>query len=357
MPMTGPFQPVGRQALAGARLYMQLHGDQAGGKKIELVVRDDAGVADVARRITQEMIVNDKVNIIGAGITPSALAIAQVVTQAKVATVVMISGASVTVEKSPYMTRTSFTLGQTSSVMGDWAAKNATKKVVTLVSDWAPGAEAEAAFKQTFTAAGGQILDSLRVPLANPDFSPFLQRIRDITPTPDAAFVFFPGQQAVVFAKQFLERGFDKSGIKIIGPGDLTDDDGLPSMGDEMLGLITAHDYSAAHPSALNKAYVQAFEKANGFRPDFISVGGYDGMHLIYQALNKTNGSTDGDALIAAMKGMAWESPRGPMSIDPETRDLIDNVYVRKVEKVDGQLYNIEFATYENVKDPFHGKK
>jgi branched-chain amino acid transport system substrate-binding protein len=358
MPMTGAFQPVGRQAVAGAKLYMQLHGDTVAGKKIELIVRDDTGVADVARRITQELIVNDKVNIVATSITPVALAVAQVVTQAKIATVVMISGASITVEKSPYMVRTSFTLGQSSSVMGDWAAKNTTsKRLVTLVTDWAPGAEAEAAFKQTFTAGGGQIVESLRVPLANPDFSPFLQRIRDLSPTPDAAFIFFPGQQAGVFAKQFLERGFDKSGIKIIGPGDLTDDDGLPAMGDEMLGLITAHDYSAAHPSATNKAYVAAFEKTNGYRPDFISVGGYDGMHLIYEALKKTNGSTDGDALIGAMKGMAWESPRGPMSIDPETRDLINNVYIRRVERVNGQLYNIEFATYENVKDPFHGKK
>ncbi len=358
MPLTGPFQPVGRQALAGAKLYMQLNGDTVAGKKIELIVRDDSGVADVARRLTQELIVNDKVNIIATSITPVALAVAQVVTQAKIATVVMVSGASITVEKSPYMARTSFTLGQSSLVLGDWASKNTPgKRLVTLVSDWAPGAEADAAFKQSFTAGGGQIVESLRVPLANPDFSPFLQRIRDISPTPDAAFIFFPGQQAVIFAKQFLERGFNNSGIKIIGPGDLTDDDGLPTMGDEMLGVITAHNYSTAHPSPTNKAYVEAFKRANGYRPDFISVGGYDGMHLIYEALKKTKGSTDGDALVGAMKGMAWESPRGPMSIDPETRDLIQSIYMRKVEKVNGELFNIEFATYPAVKDPFHGKK
>ncbi len=358
MPLTGPFQPVGRQALAGAKLYMQLNGDTVAGKKIELIVRDDSGVADVARRLTQELIVNDKVNIIATSITPVALAVAQVVTQAKIATVVMVSGASITVEKSPYMARTSFTLGQSSLVLGDWASKNTPgKRLVTLVSDWAPGAEADAAFKQSFTAGGGQIVESLRVPLANPDFSPFLQRIRDISPTPDAAFIFFPGQQAVIFAKQFLERGFNNSGIKIIGPGDLTDDDGLPTMGDEMLGVITAHNYSTAHPSPTNKAYVEAFKRANGYRPDFISVGGYDGMHMIYEALKKTKGSTDGDALVGAMKGMAWESPRGPMSIDPETRDLIQSIYMRKVEKVNGELFNIEFATYPAVKDPFHGKK
>ena len=355
MPMTGGFQTVGKQAVAGARLYIAQHGDTVAGKKIELVIRDDGGVADVARRITQEMIVNDKVNIIGAGITPTALSIGQLVTQAKIATVVMISGASITIDKSPYMTRTSFTLGQSSGVLGEWAAKNGSKKLVTLVSEWAPGAEAETAFKEAFTKNGGQIVDSLRVPLANPDFAPFLQRVRDLAP--DTAFIYFPGQQAGIFAKQFLERGLDKSGIKIIGPGDLTDDDELPGMGDAMLGIVTAHTYSAAHPSPTNRAYVEAFKKMHGYRPNFISVGGYDGMHLIYEALKKTNGSTDGDALIAAMKGMAWESPRGPISIDPETRDLIENIYVRKVEKVNGELYNTEFATFENVKDPMKGRK
>ena len=356
IPMTGAgFNAVGRQISAAVKLYMQQHGDMVAGKKIELIMRDDGGVADNARRIVQEMIVNDKVGIIGGGITPTALAIAPLVTQAKLATVVMVSGASITVERSPYMVRTGFVLGQSSGIMGQWAAKNGSKRVVTLVNDWAPGIEAETAFKNSFTAGGGQILESIRIPLANPDFAPFLQRIRDINP--DTAFIYFPGTQAGIFAKQFAERGLDKSGIRILGPGDLTDDDELNTMGDQMLGMITAGQYSALHDSALNKAYVAAFEKANNFRPNFVSLGGYDGMHLIYEALKKTGGATDGDALIGAMKGMRWESPRGMISIDPDTRDIVQNIYMRKVERVNGQLYNVEFQTFEAVKDPLKGAK
>jgi branched-chain amino acid transport system substrate-binding protein len=186
--------------------------------------------------------------------------------------------------------------------------------------------------------------------LANPDFAPFLQRIADLKP--DTAFIYFPGTQAQIFAKQFAERGLAQSGIKIVGPGDLTTDDNLNDMGDQMLGVITAGGYSAAHKSELNKTYVEAIGKANGFRPDFVSLGGYDGMHLIYEALKKNGGSADGDTLIAAMKGMAWESPRGPMSIDPDTRDLVANIYIRKVEKIDGQLWNTELETFPAVKDP-----
>jgi branched-chain amino acid transport system substrate-binding protein len=352
--LVGGFQTVGRQALAGAKLYMQLNGDRVAGKKIELVVRDDTGVPDVARRIVQEMIVNEKVGIVLGGITPTALSLGQLVTQAKIPTVVIISGASITIDRSPYMTRTSFTLGQSSMIMGEWAAKNGSKKVVSLVNDWAPGAEAETAFVNAFTAGGGQVMEKLKVPLANPDFAPFLQRIRDIGP--DTAFIYFPGQQGGTFARQFVERGLDKANIKLIGPGDLTDDDELPGQGDVMLGVITAHHYSAAHNSPMNKKYVEEFRKANNFRPNFISTGGWDGMHLIYEALKKTNGSTDGDAMMAAMKGMKWESPRGPMSIDPETRDVVHNIYMRKVEKVGGELYNVEFATFEAVKDPMKKK-
>jgi branched-chain amino acid transport system substrate-binding protein len=354
--MTGAgFNAAGRQAAAGARLYVQQHGDVVAGKKIELVLRDDAGVADNARRLVQEMIVNDKVNIIAGGITPTVLAYGPLVTQAKIATVVMISGASVTTTVSPYYVRTSFILSQSSWIMGEWAAKNGSKRVVTLVNEWAPGVEAETAFKQRFTGLGGEIIESIRIPLANPDFAPFLQRVRDLNP--DTAFLYFPGTQAGIFAKQFAERGLASSGIKIIGPGDLTDDDQLDSMGDQMIGMITAHDYSAAHDSPLNKKYVEEFRKANNFRPDFVSVGGYDGMHLIYEALKKTGGKTDGDTLLAAMKGMRWESPRGMMSIDPETRDIIQNIYISKVERVNGELWNMEFATFPDVKDPMKVKK
>src|SRR5215472_10946833 len=354
--MTGAgFNAAGRQASAGARLYMQQHGDVVAGKKIELILRDDAGVADNARRLVQEMIVNDKVNIIAGGITPTVLAYSQLINQAKMATVVMISGASVTTTASPYYVRTSFILSQSSWIMGEWAAKNGSKRVVTLVNEWAPGTEAETAFKNRFTELGGQIIESIRIPLANPDFAPFLQRIRDINP--DTAFIYFPGTQAAIFAKQFAERGLASSGIRIIGPGDLTDDDELNNMGDQMLGMVTAHDYSASHDSALNKKYVEDFKKANNFRPNFVSVGGYDGMHLIYEALKKTQGKTDGDGLVAAMKGMKWESPRGTMSIDPETRDIVQPIYIRKVEKINGELWNTEFAKFDDVKDPLKVKK
>jgi len=354
--MTGAgFNAAGRQSAAGARLYVQQHGDMVAGKKIELILRDDAGVADNARRLVQEMIVKDKVDIVAGGITPTVLSYGQLVTQAKIATVVMISGASVTTTASPYYVRTSFILSQSSWIMGEWAAKNGSKRVVTLVNEWAPGTEAENAFKQRFTELGGQIIESIRIPLANPDFAPFLQRIRDLNP--DTAFIYFPGTQAGIFAKQFAERGLANSGIKIIGPGDLTDDDELNTMGDQMIGVVTAHDYSAAHDSALNKKYVADFKKANGFRPNFVSLGGYDGMHLIYQALEKTGGKTDGDLLVAAMKGMKWESPRGMMSIDPDTRDIIQDIYIRKVEKVNGELWNIEFDTFPDVKDPLKMKK
>ena len=354
--MTGAgFNAAGRQSAAGARLYVQQHGDMVAGKKIELILRDDAGVADNARRLVQEMIVKDKVDIVAGGITPTVLSYGQLVTQAKIATVVMISGASVTTTASPYYVRTSFILSQSSWIMGEWAAKNGSKRVVTLVNEWAPGTEAENAFKQRFTELGGQIIESIRIPLANPDFAPFLQRIRDLNP--DTAFIYFPGTQAGIFAKQFAERGLANSGIKIIGPGDLTDDDELNTMGDQMIGVVTAHDYSAAHDSALNKKYVADFKKANGFRPNFVSLGGYDGMHLIYQALEKTGGKTDGDLLVAAMKGMKWESPRGMMSIDPDTRDIIQDIYIRKVEKVNGELWNIEFDKFPDVKDPLKMKK
>jgi branched-chain amino acid transport system substrate-binding protein len=354
IPMTGAgFNAVGRQLSAAIKLYLQQHGDTVAGRKIELNVRDDAGVADNAHRIIQEMIVNDKVDIVGIGITPTALAVAPMVTEAKKATLVMSSGASITTAKSPYFVRAGFLLSQQSWILAEWAAKNGSKRVVTLVNDWAPGVEAETAFKTRFAQVDGEIVESIRLPLANPDFAPFLQRIADIKP--DTAFIYFPGTQAPIFAKQFAERGLAKSGIKIIGPGDLTTDDNLNDMGDQMIGIFTAGPYSASHDSALNKTYVAAIQKANNFRPDFVSLGGYDGMHLIYEALKKTGGNADGDALLGAMKGMAWESPRGPISIDPDTRDIVQNIYIRKVEKLNGELWNTEFATYPAVKDPMKG--
>ena len=351
MPLTGVLGPVGQQAVAGAKLYIAEHGDMVAGHKLELVIKDDTSVADVSKRIAQELIVSEKVSILGGGMTPNVLAIAQLVTESKTATVVMVSGTSVVTERSPYFVRTSWTHAQQASVLADWAINNGSRRVTVISSDWAPGDEASGVFSTSFKRAGGVIVETIKVPLANPDFAPFLQRAKDTAP--DTLFVFVPASQAAAFARQFVERGLDKSGIKLIGPGDITDDADLAGMGDAMIGTVTSGFYSTDHPSTLNKNYVAAFSKANpDLRPNFISVSAYDGMHLIYEALKKTGGKTDGAALIAAMKGMSFESPRGPVAIDPETRDIVQNIYMRRVEKMNGQLYNVEFATTESVKDP-----
>jgi len=352
LPMTGPFASTGRQVETAVKLYMQQKGSTVAGKKIELIVKDDGGVPDNTRRIAQELVLNDKVAFLaGFGLTPLALATAPIATQAKVPMVVMVAATSAITEQSPFVIRTGFTLPQVTQPMAEWAAKNGIKKVVTLVTDYGPGIDAETTFKKVFTASGGEVLDSLRVPLRNPDFAPFLQKVHDLAP--NAVFVFVPSGVGSIFMKQFAERGLDKSGIKLIGTGDVTDDDILNDMGDVALGVVTTFHYSAAHPSPANKAYVEAFGKAsNGMRPNFHSLGGYDGMALIYHALEVTKGSTDGEALMNAMKGYAWESPRGPVSIDPATRQMVQNVYVRKVEKVNGQLWNVEFQTIPSVKDP-----
>ena len=356
LPMTGGQASTGKQIDNAVKLYMQQHGDTVAGKKVEVILKDDATLPDNTTRLAQELIVNDKVNVIaGFGITPSALAAAPLATQAKVPEVVMAAGTSIITERSPYIVRTSFTLAQSSTIIADWAIKNGIKRVATLTSDYAPGNDALNFFKQHFTAGGGEIVEEVKVPLQNPDFAPFLQRMKDAKP--DAVFVFVPAGQGGNFMKQYAERGLDKAGIKMIGPGDVTDDDLLGGMGDAVLGTVTAHLYSAVHPSAMNKEFVAAYKKAFGQRPGFMAVGGYDGIHLIYDALNKTGGKADGDALIGAMKGMKWESPRGPISIDPETRDIVQNIYIRKVEKVDGELYNVEFATFEGVKDSGKTKK
>ena len=352
LPMTGQQQSTGKQEAAAIKLYMAQHGDTVAGKKIELIIKDDGAVPDNTKRIAQELIVNEKVAFVaGFGVTPAALSVAPLSAESKTPEIVTAAGTSIITEKSPYIARTSFTLAQSTVPLADWAAQNGIKKVVSMVSDYAPGADAAKSFAAEFTAKGGQIVDSITFPLANPDFAPFLQRAAD--QKPDAIFVFVPSGQGGIFVKQFVERGMDKAGIKIIGPGDVTDDDLVNGMGDPVIGTVTAHIYSADHDSAANKAFVAAFEKANnGMRPNFMAVGAYDGMHLIYEALKKTGGKTDGDSLMAAIKGMAWESPRGPISIDPETRDIVQNVYIRKVAKKNGELFNVEFATFPSVKDP-----
>lgn len=354
VPMTSGQASTGKQIDNAIKLYMQQKGDTVAGKKIEVILRDDAALPDNTKRLAQELIVNEKVNIIaGFGVTPAALAAAPLATQAKVPQIVMAAATSIITERSPYIARTSTTLAMSSVIIGDWAAKNGIKKVATLTSDYAPGNDALQFFKERFIAGGGEIVEEVKTPLANPDFAPFLQRMKDAKP--DAMFVFVPAGQGGNFMKQYAERGL--TGIKVIGPGDVMDDDLLNGMGDAALGAVTAHFYSASHPSPMNKEFVAAYKKMFGTRPGFMAVSGYDGIHLIYEALKKTGGKADGDSLIAAMKGMTWESPRGPVAIDPETRDIVQNIYIRKVEKVDGELYNMEFETAANVKDPGKTKK
>lgn len=352
LPMTGQQATTGRQIEAAARLYMAQNGDTVAGKKVQLIIKDDTSLPDVTRRLAQELVVNDKVNVLaGMGITPSAMATAPLATQSKTPLVVMAAATSSITEASPYVVRTSFTLPQVSVALADWAPKNGIKKVVTLVSDYGPGIDAEKFFNQRLAFNGGQVTEALRVPLRNPDFAPFLQKVRDAKP--DALFVFVPSGAGAAVMKQFLERGMDKAGIKLIATGDVTDDDQLNDMGDGALGVVTSHHYSAAHPSPLNKKFVEAFEKANkGLRPNFMAVGGYDGMRVIYEALKTTKGAGGGDALLAAMKGQVFESPRGPVFVDAQTRDIVQNVYLRKVERVNGQLYNVEFDVIKDVKDP-----
>jgi len=294
------------------------------------------------------------VNILaGFGLTPNALAVAPIATEAKVPMVIMNAATSIITTKSPYIVRASMTLPQVTQPMAQWAAKNGIKKVYTIVSDFGPGVDAETEFAKAFKAAGGQIVGTSRVPLRNPDFSPFIQRAKD--EKPDAVFVFLPaGEQGIAFMKSYRERGLADAGIKLIATGDITDDGVMDAMGDETLGLITSFHYSAAHDSPENKAFKQAYAEVNGakLRPNFMAVGGYDGMALIAEALKKTGGSTDAEKFIAALKGIKLTSPRGTILIDPETRDITQTVYIRKVEKVGGALYNVEFDKIPDVKDP-----
>jgi len=352
---SGPFAQYGQQILGGMKAYLKQHGDTIAGKKIEIIQRDTTGPSpDIAKRLAQELVTLDKVNILaGFGLTPNALAVAPIATEAKVPMVIMNAATSIITTKSPYIVRASMTLPQVTQPMAQWAAKNGIKKVYTIVSDFGPGVDAETEFAKAFKAAGGQIVGTSRVPLRNPDFSPFIQRAKD--EKPDAVFVFLPaGEQGIAFMKSYRERGLADAGIKLIATGDITDDGVMDAMGDETLGLITSFHYSAAHDSPENKAFKQAYAEVNGtkLRPNFMAVGGYDGMALIAEALKKTGGSTDAEKFIAALKGIKLTSPRGTIMIDPETRDITQTVYIRKVEKVGGALYNIEFDKIPDVKDP-----
>jgi branched-chain amino acid transport system substrate-binding protein len=353
---SGPFADIGKQIQYGVKAYLKEHGDTVAGKKIEILVRDTTGpVPEVAKRLAQELVVRDKVDFLaGFGLTPEALAVAPVATEAKTPMIIMNAATSIITTKSPYIVRFSMTLPQVASPMGDWATKNGIHKVSTLVADYGPGIDAEAAFKKTFTAGGGEIVESIRVPLKNPEFSSFIQRIKDAKP--DAVFVFVPaGEQCIAFMKSFHERGLADVGIKVIATGDLTDDHVLPTIGDPALGIVTTFHYSIAHDSPENKAFLKAYADANGpeaGQANFMSVAAYDGMAAIFEVERQLNGTMDADKALAILKGFSITSPRGPIKIDPETRDVIQTVYVRRVEKVNGELRNVEQSQFANVKDP-----
>ncbi|MCX7175613.1 MAG: ABC transporter substrate-binding protein [Proteobacteria bacterium] len=355
LPMTGPFAAYGKQIEHGVKLYLERNGDTFGGRKVELIVKDDSpGTAgDVSKRLAQELVIKDKVDILaGFGLTPSAFAVAPVATEAKKPMVVMNAATSAVTTKSNYIVRTSMTLPQITAPIATWAAKNGIKKVFTLVADYGPGHDAEGQFKKTFTAAGGEIVGEVRAPVKNPDFAPFLQKIKDTKP--DAVFIFLPpGAETIAFMKGFTERGLTAAGIKLIATGDLPDEDILEAIGDAALGLITSFHYSEAHKSPENKAYTEAYYKAYPKdRPNFMSMGGYDGMHLIAEVLKKTGGNADAEKFVEAAKGMKWTSPRGAISIDPATRDIVQTIYIRKVERVAGKLQNVEFDHVSDFKDP-----
>lgn len=354
LPMTGQQASTGRQIDAAVKLWVAQNGKKVAGKNVEVIVKDDQSLPDQTRRLAQELIVNDKVvALAGMGITPSAMAVAPLATQSKTPLVVMAAATSAITEASPYVVRTSFTLPQAAVGIAEWANKNGIKKTVTLVADYGPGFDAEKFFADRVTLNGGQVLEKLRTPLRAPDFAPVLQKVRDAKP--DALFVFLPSGQGAAFMKQFGERGLDKAGIKLIATGDVTDDDQLNDIGDVALGVVNSHHYSAAHPSALNKKFVADFQAANKFRPNFMAVGGWDGMRVIYKALEASKGA-GGDALLAGMKGQIFESPRGPVLIDAQTRDIVHDMYIRKVEKKDGQLWNVEFDAIKAMKDPGKSK-
>jgi branched-chain amino acid transport system substrate-binding protein len=352
MTYSGQFTDPAAQMDNGIKLYMKQHGDTVAGRKIEIIRRDSGGAPDAAKRLAQELIVRDNVDILaGFVLTPEALAVADLSAEAKKFMVVMNAATSIVTTKSPYMARVSVTLPQNCEPLGAWAFKSGVRKAYTMVSDYAPGQDAEAAFQGAFKAAGGEILGAVRMPVATVDFSPFVQRAKD--QNPEAIFVFIPGgSQPPALAKALIERGIDVTKTKLMGQGEITEESALKAMGDAATGIITAFHYDYNHQSKANADFVSAYNAEFKRNPDLFSIGGYDGMHLIYAALAKSAGKADGESLIEAAKGMTWESPRGPMSIDPQTRDVVQTVYIRRVEKVNGQMRNVEIEKFENVKDP-----
>jgi branched-chain amino acid transport system substrate-binding protein len=353
LPFSGQFADFAIQMDNGIKLYMKQNGDTVAGKKIEIIRKDTGGVApDVATRLAQELITRDNVDILAGNLlSPNAIAISKVSAEAKKFMVIMNAATTVIITMSPYSVRSSMTLPSVGSTAGAWAYKSGIRKAYTMVSDFAPGKDAEASFQEAFKAAGGEIVGSVRMPVANPDFSAFVQRAKDLNP--ESIFIFVPaGAQPAALGKALAERGVDASKIKIIGTGEVTDESSLKNMGDAGLNIISVWHYDYNDESKINKDFVAAYSAEFKRNPDFGSVGAYDGMHVIYEALKKTGGKTDGESLVAAAKGVSFESPRGPFLIDADTRDIVQNISVRQVRKVGDALRNVVIDKVEKVKDP-----
>jgi branched-chain amino acid transport system substrate-binding protein len=353
LPYSGQFADLAAQMDNGIKLYMSQHGDTVAGKKIEIIRKDTGGVApDVATRLAQELITRDNVDILaGFALSPNAIAVSKVSTEAKKFMVIMNAATTVIITMSPYSVRTSMTLPTIGGTAGEWAYKSGIRKAYTMVSDYAPGKDAEAAFQEAFKKAGGEIVGSVRMPVANPDFSAFVQRAKDLNP--ESIFIFVPaGAQPAALGKALAERGIDPNKIKIIGSGEVADESSVKNMGSAALGIFSVFHYDFNDDTKGNEEFVAAFNAAFKRNPDFSAVGGYDGMHVIYEALKKTGGKTDGESLVAAARGMSIDSPRGPIQIDPETRDIVQTLSVRQVQKVGDGMRNVIVDKVEKVKDP-----
>ena len=348
--MSGPFAEFGKQMEAGIKIYQQHHGESVAGKRVEIIYKDVAGPnPELSKRIAQELVVRDKVHVLaGFGFTPNALAVAPIATKAKVPMIVMNAAAAKLTEKSPYMVRTSYTYPDVVPPIADWAIKQGYKTAYVIVSDYAPGHDAEAAFIEAYKKAGGTVVANVRTPMMTVDFSPYMQRVKDAKP--DVLFGFVNGGDiAPAFMREFRAKGLPEAGIKLIGSGEIVDETVMEVIGDNGLDTVTVYPYSMHHRSELNKRFVADFKALHGdkYRPTAMTVGAYDAMGVLYAALKKTGGATDGQKLVEAMKGVRLESPRGEISIDPQTRDVVQNKYIRRVKKIDGVLANDEFEIYK----------
>jgi branched-chain amino acid transport system substrate-binding protein len=353
LPYSGQFADAATQMDDGIKLYLKEHGDKLDGMKVEVIRKDVGGINPAAaKRLAQELVTRDNIDVLaGFALTPNALAAADVSAEAKKFMVVMNAATAIITTKSPYMTRTSLTVPQLTQTLGTWAEKHGLKDVYTLVTDYGPGIDAEGGFVKGFKGAGGNIVGSVRMAVQNPDFTAYVQRAKDLNP--QGIFVMIPGgAQPAAFGKALAQVGIDPKKTEVMGQLEIADEHALAAMGDIAIGIITCGHYDTNHQSKLNEEFVKYYNADFHRNPDFFSVGAYDGMHAIDIALKKSGGKTDGESLINAVKGASWESPRGPISIDPETRDIIQTVYIRKVEKVDGHLGNVEIAAIPNVKDP-----